>query len=55
MAPWMGSIISSELNDAVEKMAHVALTSLCECSLATTVDMPILLFQIQDQEDPMWQ
>jgi hypothetical protein len=33
----------------------VALTSLCEFSLATTVDMLIALFLIRDQEDPVWQ
>jgi hypothetical protein len=30
----------------------VALTSLCERSLAATADMPIALFLIRDQEDP---
>jgi hypothetical protein len=55
MVPWTGSVVSSKIDDAVEKMGHVALTSLCECSLTTTVDMLIALFLIRDQEDPMWQ
>jgi hypothetical protein len=36
-------------------MAHVALTSLCERSLATTATMPITLFPIHDQEELEWQ
>jgi hypothetical protein len=50
--PWTGAVIGSEVDDAVEKMEHVALTSLCERSLAATADMPIALFLIRDQEDP---
>jgi hypothetical protein len=33
----------------------VALTSLCERSLATTANMPIALFLIQNQDEPEWQ
>jgi hypothetical protein len=55
MMPWMGAIIGSEIDDAVEKMAHTDLTSLCEHSLNTTADMPFSLFPIHDQEDPVWQ
>jgi hypothetical protein len=55
MAPWTRLIIGSEIEDAIEKMAHVALTSLCECILATTTTMPIALFSIHDQENPVWQ
>jgi len=54
-APWTGSVVGSEIDDAVEKMAHVALTALCEHSLAATAAMPIALFPIPDQEDPEWQ
>jgi hypothetical protein len=54
-APWMGVVVSSELDDAVKKMAHTALTSLCERKLATTTDMLIVPFPIHDQEDPVWQ
>jgi hypothetical protein len=55
MAPWIGSIVGSEADDAVEKMAHVALTSLCESHIAATAAMPIALFPIHNQEDPEWQ
>jgi hypothetical protein len=53
--PWKGTIIGSEIDAVVEKMAHATLTSLCERSLAATVDMLIALFPIRDQEDPNWQ
>jgi hypothetical protein len=54
-APWTRPIIGSEIDDTIEKMAHVALTSLCERILATTAAMSIALFSIHDQGDPMWQ
>jgi hypothetical protein len=50
-----GAIFGSEIDDTGEKMAHVALPSLCECSLSATADIPIVLFPIRDQEDPTWQ
>jgi hypothetical protein len=50
----MRTIIDSELDDTVEQTVHVALTSLCESRLAATVVMPITLFLIRNQEDPMW-
>jgi hypothetical protein len=55
MVPWTGAIVGSELDDAILKMAHAALTSLCERSLTATTKMPILLFLVHDQEGPMWQ
>jgi hypothetical protein len=33
----------------------VALTSLCERSLATTADTPIALFPIRNKDEPKWQ
>jgi hypothetical protein len=30
MALWTGAVIGGDLHDTVEKMAHVALTALCE-------------------------
>jgi hypothetical protein len=50
----MGTIIGSELDDTVEQMAHVALTSLCESHLAATAEMPIALFLIRNQGHPIW-
>jgi hypothetical protein len=43
-----------ELDETVEQTAQVALTSLCESRLADTAAMPIALFPICNQEDPMW-
>jgi hypothetical protein len=53
--PWMGTVVGSELDSTVEQMTLVALTSLCESRLATPIKMPIMLFPIHNQEDPMWQ
>jgi hypothetical protein len=55
MVPWMGALGGGKLDDAVEKMVHAALTSLCERSLTATANMRVLLFPIHDQEDPVWQ
>jgi hypothetical protein len=52
-APWRGAIISNEVDNAVEKMAHVALTSLCKYSLAVTTDKPLALFPIHNQEESL--
>jgi hypothetical protein len=54
MEPWMAIVIGVELDETVEQMAQVALTSLCESRLADTVAMPITLLPICNQEDPMW-
>jgi hypothetical protein len=51
---WTGAIVGGELDNTVEKMAHEALTLLCERSLAATTDLLISLFPIHDQEDPVW-
>jgi hypothetical protein len=55
MEPWMGTVIGTELDDTVEQAAQVALTSQCETRLATTTEMPIVLFLIHNQRDPVWQ
>jgi hypothetical protein len=52
--PWMATIIGVELDETVEQTAQVALTSLCERHLADTTAMPIVLFPIRNQEDPVW-
>jgi hypothetical protein len=54
-APWKGAIIGSEIDDTIEKMVHVALTSLYELSLTATTDTPITLFPIHNQDEPEWQ
>jgi hypothetical protein len=52
--PWMATVIGVELDETVEQTAQVALTSLCESRLAETARMPIALFPIHNQEDPVW-
>jgi hypothetical protein len=52
--PWMATVIGVELDETVEHTSHVALTSLCESRLADTAVMPIALFLIRNQEDPLW-
>jgi hypothetical protein len=54
MEPWMATVIGVELDETVEQTTQVALTSLCESRLADTVVMPIALFPICNQEDPVW-
>jgi hypothetical protein len=51
--PWMAIVIGVELDKTVEQTAQVALTSLCESRLIDTVTMPITLFPIHNQNDPM--
>jgi hypothetical protein len=51
--PWMTTVIGVELDETVEQTAQVALTSLCETRLADTAVMPITLFPICNQEDPV--
>jgi hypothetical protein len=51
---WMIIVIRVELDETVEQTAQVALTSLCESRLTDTAAMPIALFPIHNQEDPMW-
>jgi hypothetical protein len=52
--PGIAPVIGVELDETVEQMAQVALTSLCESCLVDTAAMPIALFPIRNQEDPMW-
>jgi hypothetical protein len=53
--PWSGTVIVSEADTGVERMAHIALTSLYEDRLAATTTLPIALLLIQNQENPIWQ
>jgi hypothetical protein len=54
MEQWMATVIGVELDETVEQTAQVTLTSLCESRLTNTAAMPIALFLICNQEDPMW-
>jgi hypothetical protein len=49
MELWSGSVIDCEPNTGVERMAHMALTSLCENRLTATAALPITLLTIQNQ------
>jgi hypothetical protein len=53
--PWMASVIGVEPDNTVEQTAQVTLTSLCGSRLADTVTLPIALFPIRYQGDPVWQ
>jgi hypothetical protein len=52
--PWGMTIIGIELDKTVEQAAHAALTALCGSHLNDTAAMPIALFLIHEQEEPMW-
>jgi hypothetical protein len=52
--PWMATVIGVEVDDTVEQMAQVALTSLCGSGLADTAVMSITLFLTRYLGDPMW-
>jgi hypothetical protein len=53
--PWMATVIGVELDDTIDQMAQVALTSLCGSRLADTAALPITLFPIHYRGDSMWQ
>jgi hypothetical protein len=42
--PWMATVIGIMLDDTVEHMAQVSLTSLCGSHLTDTAAMPLTLF-----------
>jgi hypothetical protein len=44
----------ANMDAAMEKAAHMALTALCSQNLAATADTPISLYPIQDHSDPEW-
>jgi hypothetical protein len=54
IAPWGATIVGVELDETVEHTTHVTLTSLYESRLNDTVAVPIALFPIHKQEDPLW-
>jgi hypothetical protein len=53
-SPWSTWAIGADMDDAMEKAAHMALTVLCSQNLDTTAGMPISLYPIQDRSDPEW-
>jgi hypothetical protein len=46
--------IGADMNDVMEKTAHMALTALCSQNLATTAGTPISRYPIQDRSDLEW-
>jgi hypothetical protein len=52
--PWMATVIGIKLDNTVDQMAQVALTLLGGSHLADTAVMPIALFLIRYQGDPLW-
>jgi hypothetical protein len=52
--PQMATVIGVEQDETIEQTAQVIVTSLCESRLADTAAMPIALFLIRNQEDPVW-
>jgi hypothetical protein len=49
-APWMATVIGPELDDTVDQLAQVALTSLCGSRLTDTAAVPIDPPSDQDRE-----
>jgi hypothetical protein len=47
-----GTVIRGDLDEAVERMAHLALTTMCEQHLPETASLAILLYLIRDQAEP---
>jgi hypothetical protein len=46
--------IGANMDDAMEKATHVALTALCSQNLAAIEGTPISLYPIQGRSDPEW-
>jgi hypothetical protein len=51
---WSTWAIEADMDDAMEKNAHMALTALCSQNLAATTGMPIWQYPIQDCTDQEW-
>jgi hypothetical protein len=53
-SPWSTWAIGANMDDAMEKAAHMTLTALCSQNLAAIAGTPISLYPIQDRSDPEW-
>jgi hypothetical protein len=53
-SPWFTWAIGADMDDAMEKATHMALTALCSQNLAATSGTPISLYPIQDRSDLEW-
>jgi hypothetical protein len=52
--PWSVWAIGADMDDAMEKAAHMALTALCWQNLPAIAGTPISLYPIQDRSNPEW-
>jgi hypothetical protein len=53
-SPWSTWAIGADMDDAMEKVAHIALIALCSQNLVVTAGTPISVYPIQDRSDPEW-
>jgi hypothetical protein len=53
-SPWSMWAIGADMDDAMERAAHMALNALCSQNMAATAGMPISLYPIQNCSDPKW-
>jgi hypothetical protein len=53
-SPWSTLAIGADMDDAMEKAAHMVLTALCSQNLDATTGTPISMYPIQDRFDPEW-
>jgi hypothetical protein len=51
---WSTWVIRVDMSDAMEKAAHMTLTTLCSQNLPITTGTSISLYPIQDRFDPEW-
>jgi hypothetical protein len=51
-SPWSTWPIGADMDNAMEKAAHMTLTALCSQNLAATMSTPISLYPIRDHSDP---
>jgi hypothetical protein len=51
---WSAWATEADMDDVMEKAAHMVFTALCSQNLPSTTGMPILLYTIQDRSDPEW-
>jgi hypothetical protein len=48
---WSMSAKGDDMDEMLERVAHLALTEFCEWHLEDTAGTPVALFPIQDQSD----
>jgi hypothetical protein len=54
MTTWFTTATDDDLNDTLERAAHLALTKLCERDLSGLVGTAIALFPIQNEGNMAW-